>query len=30
VLSILEAGGLVPHLRRKLGLTATGDVKLAD
>lgn len=30
VLSIVEAGGLVPHLRRKLGLAATGDVKVSD
>ncbi|MBL8094642.1 MAG: 3-isopropylmalate dehydratase [Anaerolineales bacterium] len=30
VLSMIEAGGLVPHLRKKLGLTATGDVKIAD
>ena len=30
VLSIVEAGGLVQHLRRKLGLTATGEVKIAD
>lgn len=30
VLSIVEAGGLVPHLRRKLGLTATGEVKVSD
>ncbi len=30
VLSMIEAGGLVPHLRKKLGLSATGDVKIAD
>lgn len=30
VLSIVEAGGLIPHLRRKLGLTAAGEVKIAD
>ncbi len=30
VLSIVQAGGLVPHLRARLGLTATGEVKVAD
>jgi 3-isopropylmalate/(R)-2-methylmalate dehydratase small subunit len=30
VLSIVEAGGLVPHLRRKLGLTSTAEVRIAD
>jgi 3-isopropylmalate/(R)-2-methylmalate dehydratase small subunit len=29
-LSILEAGGLVPHLRRKLGLSDTEEVALSD
>lgn len=29
-LHIIEAGGLVAHIRRKLGLTATAEVKLAD
>lgn len=30
VLSIVEAGGLVPHLRRKLGLAATAEVRVND
>lgn len=30
VLSIVEVGGLVPHLRRKLGLTRTDDVRISD
>jgi hypothetical protein len=30
VLSIVEAGGLVPHLRKKLGLASTADVKVTD
>ncbi len=30
VLSMIEAGGLVPHLRKKLGLTSTAEVKIAD
>jgi 3-isopropylmalate/(R)-2-methylmalate dehydratase small subunit len=30
VRAIVDAGGLVPQLRRKLGLTSTGDVKFAD
>lgn len=29
-LSMIQAGGLIPHLRRKLGLAATEDIKLAD
>ncbi len=29
-LSIIEAGGLVPHLRRKLGLNSTADVPVTD
>jgi 3-isopropylmalate/(R)-2-methylmalate dehydratase small subunit len=29
-LSIIEAGGLIPHLRRKLGLASTEEVKIAD
>jgi 3-isopropylmalate/(R)-2-methylmalate dehydratase small subunit len=29
-LSILEAGGLVPHLRQKLGLSGTAEVSFAD
>ena len=29
-LSILEAGGLVPYVRRKLGITSTADVPLSD
>ena len=29
-LSIIEAGGLVPHLRRKLGLNSTADVPMTD
>jgi 3-isopropylmalate/(R)-2-methylmalate dehydratase small subunit len=29
-LQMLEAGGLIPHLRRKLGLTNREEVKLAD
>ncbi len=29
-LSMIEAGGLIPHLRRRLGLTNTEDIKLAD
>jgi 3-isopropylmalate/(R)-2-methylmalate dehydratase small subunit len=29
-LHILEAGGLVPHLRRKLGLSSTEAVQIAD
>jgi 3-isopropylmalate/(R)-2-methylmalate dehydratase small subunit len=30
VRAIVEAGGLVAHLRQKLGLTSTGDVNIAD
>ncbi len=30
VLSIVEAGGLVPHLRRKLGLASTAEVRVND
>ncbi|HRF48589.1 MAG TPA: 3-isopropylmalate dehydratase [Anaerolineales bacterium] len=30
VRSMIEAGGLVPHLRRKLGLSATSEVRIAD
>ncbi len=30
VLSMIESGGLVPHLRKKLGLTSTAEVKIAD
>ena len=30
VLSMIEAGGLVPHLRKKLGLHSTEEVKIAD
>jgi 3-isopropylmalate/(R)-2-methylmalate dehydratase small subunit len=29
-LSMIEAGGLIPHLRRKLGLANTEEVKIAD
>lgn len=29
-LSIVEAGGLVPHLRRKFGLAATAEVRVND
>lgn len=29
-LGIIEAGGLVPHLRRKLGLSSTAEVPMAD
>jgi 3-isopropylmalate/(R)-2-methylmalate dehydratase small subunit len=29
-LGIIEAGGLVPHLRRKLGLNSTADVPMTD
>ncbi|MBI3242604.1 MAG: 3-isopropylmalate dehydratase [Chloroflexi bacterium] len=29
-LSIIEAGGLVPHLRQKLGLSGTADVRMTD
>lgn len=29
-LSMVEAGGLIPHLRRKLGLANTEEVKLAE
>ena len=29
-LSMIEAGGLIPHLRRKLGLASTEEVKIAD
>jgi len=30
VLGIVEAGGLIPHLRRRLGLTSTNEVKVSD
>jgi 3-isopropylmalate/(R)-2-methylmalate dehydratase small subunit len=30
VRAIVEAGGLVAHLRQKLGLTGAGDVNIAD
>jgi len=29
-ISIIEAGGLIPHLRRKLGLANTEEVSIAD
>jgi 3-isopropylmalate/(R)-2-methylmalate dehydratase small subunit len=30
VLGIVETGGLIPHLRRRLGLTNTNEVKVSD
>jgi 3-isopropylmalate/(R)-2-methylmalate dehydratase small subunit len=30
VLSIIETGGLIPHLRRRLGLTNANEVKVSD